>query len=61
MKQPITEFLRTAVTDNPENYPQNDFFEVDDVPQLDNLNQLLEVYSVSPQGNVDSSLVVIML
>lgn len=25
-RQPLTEFLRTAVEDSPENYPQNDFF-----------------------------------
>ncbi|KAI9556822.1 hypothetical protein GHT06_016613 [Daphnia sinensis] len=39
--QPITEFLKTATEDNPENYPQNDFIAADAV--LDNEDFLLEV------------------
>ncbi|EFX64831.1 hypothetical protein DAPPUDRAFT_333793 [Daphnia pulex] len=40
-RQPITEFLKTAVEDNPENYPQN---LVDGEPQRDDVNVLPEEY-----------------
>jgi hypothetical protein len=43
-RQPITEFLKTALEDNPENYPQNDYPPnlVDGEPQRDDANVLPE-------------------